>query len=147
MSSSDRPVAEGDQIAFEDHVDRAAGMVADGVADLDDIHTEPYHDETDAELRQAVRATLAEAGDGGQDDPDNVDWAALWDEFGFDGPDGAGEAHISKTQLDLALEVTDQAVQGNPVDHISEAVDDEVLLVWEDSGGSLRGYSLAGDLQ
>lgn len=74
----------------------------------------------------------------------NVDWAALWEEFGFDTPDAAGNEFVSDTALVAALQSTDQPLAGDAEGHIDEAVDDGVLVKRYDDAGTLRGYSFVG---
>jgi len=141
MSHSDRPTAEQDQIAFSEFVDRAAEMVADGLVEFHELTAKEYHDESDDDLRDAVAAQLDGEGDvddaveGGQesrsdayDDPRSVDWAALWEEFGFDTPDATGSKIISDTQLTAALDVAEQPLQGDAEGHIRNALTQETLL-------------------
>lgn len=72
-----------------------------------------------------------------------VDWAALWDEFGFDTENGVSAEHISKTQLRAALECTEQnSASGQSV--IDAAVDDVVLVERRTENDVLLGYVHVG---
>lgn len=58
---------------------------------------------------------------------EDIDWPALWREFGFDTPDAAGCVYASRTQLTAAVESSDQNIAGDAGDHINTAVETGVL--------------------
>lgn len=70
-----------------------------------------------------------------------VDWAALWDEFGFDTPDAAGDQYASDTQLHAAVEASEQGIDGGAESLIQDAVDDGKLRKLE-IPATTRGYVL-----
>ncbi len=72
-----------------------------------------------------------------------VNWAALWEEFGFDTEDGAGLELVSKSQLIPALECSDQDCPTGQ-DVIDGAVDQTILVERRTDGGALRGYVHVG---
>ncbi len=73
----------------------------------------------------------------------DVDWDALWDEFGFDSPDAAGNDFVSNTHLSAALESSDQSVTA-PAARIEAAVNNQILIKRQTAAGALRGYTLIG---
>lgn len=78
------------------------------------------------------------------DSATEIDWAALWDEFGFDSPDAAGTTFASDTQLVAAVQSTVQSPAGDARGHIRQGVDDGVLIPRYTDGGTLRGYAFVG---
>jgi len=52
----------------------------------------------------------------------DIDWPALWREFGFHTPDSVGARYASRTQLRGAIEGSDQQIEGEPQAHIEQAV-------------------------
>lgn len=62
-------------------------------------------------------------------DADQIDWGALWEEFGFDTPDADGSMAISETQLTLALEASEQDIGGTYRQHVRDAVEAGTLAV------------------
>lgn len=90
----------------------------------------------------------ATAENRGRETITEVDWSALWDEFGFDTPDAAGTELISQTQLEAALESTRQGSVVDVRNAITAAVDDDTLAAVEcqtQAGNQqLRGYHLRG---
>jgi hypothetical protein len=77
-------------------------------------------------------------------DATDVDWAALWEEFGFGTPDAAGNKCASDTQLEATLQSTDQSPAGDAIGHISQAVASGTLVKCQTKGGTLRGYAFVG---
>lgn len=152
MSHSDQPTAAADELTFAELVDRAADMVRDGIVATTELETEPHHDQTDQDLRDAVDDALQSEGDESEssnqiNEPRAVDWAALWAEFGFDTVDATGSKIISDTQLQTALECTEQALQGGPEGHIRSGLTQEQLLKRESNDGALQGYIYVGGNQ
>ncbi|NLV14387.1 hypothetical protein [Haloarcula argentinensis] len=86
-------------------------------------------------------------GEATDDSAADVDWAALWDEFGFDTPDAAGNKMASDTQLEAALQATEQSIAGDSEGHINEAVADGSLVKCRAEDGTLRGYAFVGGEQ
>jgi len=86
-------------------------------------------------------------GEATDDSATDVDWAALWDEFGFDTPDAAGNKCASPTQLEAALQSTEQSIAGDPEGHINQAVAGGILVKCRAEGGTLRGYAFVGGEQ
>jgi len=72
-----------------------------------------------------------------------VDWGALWEEFGFDTADAAGNQFASGTQLVAAIQSTDQSVTGDPEGLIKSGVDGGQLHKLTVDRG-LRGYIYTG---
>lgn len=74
-----------------------------------------------------------------------VDWEAIWDEFGFHGADAAGVIAVSQNKLRTALALSEHA-RGDPEALLQSAVESDALnavYVDGDAGGQLlRGYSL-----
>lgn len=73
---------------------------------------------------------------------DEIDWPALFEEFGFDSEDAIGSILISHTQLVGAIGVSEQDIDGTPESNIETALSDGVLRYIEKNGGH-RGYQLA----
>lgn len=102
-------------------------------------------------------ATIADRRENGTDEGDEsdgtavdeLDWQALWAEFGFDTRDAAGCAYASKTQLVAAIQSTAQGYSGDAIATITSAVEDgplhRVETATEDGATTLRGYVL-GDV-
>lgn len=149
---------------YETIVRNAAHMVHDGVIGLDDVCIPGYIEDndwsadfTDEEIREDVAEMLASVekktektqtiGAGGYDD---IDWSALWSEFGFDTPDAVGFAGASHAQLALALSCTTQNVSINPETAITSAVEDGILDEVEattPNGRTVRqGFRLGSDV-
>jgi len=70
-----------------------------------------------------------------------VDWGALWDEFGFDTPDAAGDEYASDTQLHAAVEASEQGIEGGAESLIQGAVEAGTLQQLE-VPATTRGYVL-----
>ncbi|RLM32666.1 hypothetical protein DVK01_20560 [Haloarcula sp. Atlit-120R] len=83
-------------------------------------------------------------GEATDDSATDVDWAALWDEFGFASPDAAGNKMASDTQLEAALQATEQSPAGDVTGHISQAVASGTLVKCKTDAGTLRGYAFVG---
>lgn len=148
-------------VDYDGLVEKGAGLVHDGHMAVKDIEIptriiEEYSDPgfTVEDLREDVQAYLAEHTPDPEPEDDDVDerpttagvdWAALWEEFGFDTPDCRGSYVISRTQLTLALEASDLAT-GNPHALIDEAVGEGVLAHVTADGAKgetiTRGYAL-----
>lgn len=149
-------------IDYDGLVEKGAGLVHDGHLTVEDIeipsriedeYSEPGF--TVEELREDVQAYLDEhttdpepdAVDDNEERPvtDGVDWDGLWSTFGFDTPGSFGTYIATPLQLELPIEVSDQA-RGNPHDHIEKAVDEGYLARLTISGAHgeevLRGYAL-----
>ena len=92
------------------------------------------------------RTTKQSEPDGGATDDSRteVDWAALWKEFGFDTPDAAGFKLASDTQLEAALQPTEQSPAGDVTGHISQAVASGAIVKCQTDAGTLRGYAHVG---
>ena len=110
------------------------------VEDIETVREEHQHspESDDPETEETDDADY-EVGD--------IDWAGLWQEFGFDTPDAVGSRVASTTQLTAAVDVTDQGVPGDPAGHIRAAVDAGLLqevYTEGDAGRTLRGYVLLG---
>lgn len=151
----------GDRVAYDEWVERCANHVLEGFVDEDDerVAPKPYHDATAQEFADDLEARqqeiearrLTNDDDEEQDDSElivedtsSVSWGALWEEFGFDSPDGAGNKMASRIQLKAALQCTDQSVAGSPDGQIREAVNETVLVEQRSSCGTLRGYAYVG---
>lgn len=80
--------------------------------------------------------------------PSEIDWAELWAEFGFDTPDTDGNEYVSRTQLEAAIDASDQNIVGDARGIITDAVDDGVLHKLTASGthgeALTRGFVLDG---
>jgi hypothetical protein len=74
----------------------------------------------------------------------SVDWADLWEEFGFDTPDAAGNKMASRTQLIAALQSTTQDLAGDPLGHINGARAAGKLVERYSGDEALRGYVFVG---
>ena len=83
-------------------------------------------------------------GDQTTDSATEIDWAALWDEFGFDSPDAARNKLASDTQLVAAVQSTEQSPAGDATGHISQAVASGILVECTTEGGTLHGYAFVG---
>lgn len=159
------PALEDAVPSLEERAQRAADLVEEGLADLDDLTAHEHADRTDEEIQEAVEAELARRQDNDasvvqepDDEPeatitsaDGVDWTALWQEFGFDTPNAAGSRFKSATKVYEALRVTDQPVTGDVDKLVTEAVENGTLrkITTETERGEsiLKGYILAGDGQ
>ena len=97
---------------------------------------------SDAEVERVDESNETTAADG-QPDLDEVDWSALWDEFGCPQDDC-----MSRTQLEGALSVTEQDVAGSLSalnEPSQEAVPDGLIAQWTNGdavASVLRGYYL-----
>jgi hypothetical protein len=151
-----------DEADYSTLVTRAADGLYVGYLSWDDIE---LPDAVDAEW-QAFKADVEqkheeiaarrdnEDDSDGEDDAEatgigELDWSALWEEFGFDTRDAAGCRYASKTQLIAAIESTDQGYSGDAMAAITTAVDDGPVHCVEttahDGTTTLRGYVL-GDV-
>jgi hypothetical protein len=74
----------------------------------------------------------------------DVDWPALWHEFGFDSEDASGHVYASSLQLETAVAVSDQHIAGDAQSHIDDAVDDGTL---HELTNPDRGYVLEGGVE
>ena len=92
---------------------------------------------TDADVTDSEADARSPVDDSAENGPgatnaEAIDWAALWEEFGFDTPDANGDLLASRTQLQAALEASDQDISGDAEQQIDDAVDvgdlDEVTL-------------------
>lgn len=83
-------------------------------------------------------------GEATDDSATEVDWPALWEEFGFDTPDAAGFKLASDTQLEAALQSTEQSPAGDVTGHISQAVASGIIITCQTDAGTLRGYAHVG---
>lgn len=81
---------------------------------------------------------------------ENIDWRALFEEFGLHIPDAVGDLAASKTRVHLALEVSDQQIAGEPASHVRTAVENGTLIeetVQSHEGTTVtQGYRLGVDL-
>lgn len=134
-------------------VSQMAHMVDSGVGTLDDVSVpRKVREAGEADtfdldgFREDVRECI-EAGDEGDetvssDEQDGrVDWASLFEEFGFDTPNATGEAFATPLQLEGALDVT---VGGNPGAHIQRGLDAGAIDKLLTDDGQDRGYRLGG---
>lgn len=92
---------------------------------------------------EPIIKSVGESGDN-RTSPDEIDWSALWEEFGFDSTDATGNYVISRTQLVPAIETSEQTIAGDPGAIIEDAVRDgplETNHVADEYGSNhLRGY-------
>jgi hypothetical protein len=139
----DRLLDDDPTMSYDDHVAQAASMVKDGSISLEHLNV-PSSLDADAEVfRNDIRDVLAQ-NECQAVTTENVDWQALWREFGFHTPDAHGTVIVSKTQLKEALRVSDQHTEGSLDSKIDGALQDEILVRnWVD-GDTLRGYILVG---
>jgi hypothetical protein len=165
LELADDEVAK-DVAALEDRLERAADLVADGIVPLADCEAHDIDDIDDEAFRDRVRELLDEDV-GSDDEPDEetpdgqittasaVDWQALWEEFGFHGPNAHGREHVSGTKLAEALRVTDQPITADSRGLIDDAVAADYLttvnLVSDTVGDDVQvvtaGYRLVGGEQ
>jgi hypothetical protein len=137
------PVPERDRVGYEELVRRASDLVDSGEMAIEQIAPKDYHDKDVDTFRAHVRERLDGANSTTDDeDVTSVDWVALWEEYGFDSPDAAGNEFVSKTQLTGAIAASDQGVAGDPLGHVEEAVDDGLLRKLTTATGTTRGYVL-----
>lgn len=127
----------------DDEIDVASMM---GTATTGDAveHGDPavQHGDEDADADQdtiAIGESITEA--------ENIDWQALWEEFGFDTPDAIDSVIQPETRLVGALESSDQGIGGDAETLISDAVDNGTLKKKETPKGALRGYLLEAMLE
>lgn len=97
-----------------------------------------------SEAAQPTQAAVTET--------EQIDWQALWDEFGFDTPDVDDSIVISPTQLELALEASEQDIEGGYSQYIEAAASDGVLVQRTTSkafapGDTTQGYIWEGMLE
>lgn len=117
-SGSTDPVPEADKIALDTLIRRAVSMVQDGTVTLNDVQPKPYHGISTSEFRERVQSQLETQTNSNQintgvaENAEQINWRALWEEFGFDTPDATGQCVISQTQLELAVEVSEQNIAG-----------------------------------
>jgi len=151
--------------SLDERAQRAADLVASGLADLDKLTAHEHADRTDETIRDAVEAELErrQSNNGSvvqepDDEPeatvtsaDGVNWPALWAEFGFDTEDAAGKRAKSATKVREAVRVTEQPVTGDAGQIVSDAVENRTLrkVTAETEGGELilKGYILDGGQQ
>lgn len=156
------PALEDAVPSLEERAQRAADLVAEGLADLEELTAHERADRTDEEIQDAVEAKLASRQDNdasvvqeSDDEPEatittanGVDWTALWAEFGFDTVDAHGNKAKSAVKVEEALRVTEQPVTGDAGQIIADAVENGTLTRIEaatDRGGSvLKGFILEG---
>lgn len=102
--------------------------------------------ESPEELRFEDEQSIISTGEKAITNPQEVDWAALWEEFGFDTPNAIGSIVISKTQLTGAIESSDQNISLSTDDAIDWATEHDILLKKEIRGWEgemqLRGFIL-----
>jgi hypothetical protein len=105
-------------------------------------------DET-REFDSAFESTLTEGDDNTESSVvefGQIDWNALWEEFGFDTEDSRGSFVISHTQLEAAIEVSEQDITIDGTSVIQQAVEDDILIEdhTTDQNGTQqrRGYVL-----
>lgn len=152
------------EYAYLDAVQDAAVWVETGQWAQEDIVLPEDFDEAGVDLEAFVEdietvreehQDSLESTDAATQEPDDdhyevgdIDWAALWEEFGFETPDAVGSRVASTTQLMAAIDVSDQGIPGDPAAHIQAAVDadllHEVYAESDDAGRTLRGYVLPG---
>lgn len=151
---------------YEEVVRNAAWLVHEGVVAFDEVavpqtfaEAEDQTDVTDEQLREDVKEYMprVEAADpktqnhetaSVEESSSTVDWEAIWDEFGFGTPDAAGFAGASRTQLELALDCSEQNLTVSVQGAIGGAVEggelDTVGAVGGDGQPTIRGYRLGG---
>lgn len=152
---------EAERTRYEEIVRNAAWLVHDGVVSMDDVAVPTtYQEDPDApdvaddELREDVREYMpkVEAADPKtkqnerkeQQSASELDWGALWEEFGFGEPDAVGFCGASLTQLQLAIDATNQGVNVAPEVAITEAVENGEIVSVETAADvdtvATRGY-------
>jgi len=89
--------------------------VQDKLADLEERHESNASEDEETQTESTPQQT------------DGVDWAALWEEFGFGSEDANGDIYASKTQLRGAIESSDQGIAGDADSLIKHAVEDGTL--------------------
>lgn len=70
---------------------------------------------------------------------EGIDWAALFTEFGLNTPDAVGHCFASQTQLQAAVECSEQDIGGDAQTHIDDAVDAGEIQAIE-ADGAVVGY-------
>lgn len=140
-------------------VEHGAYLVHAGHMDVDALvvpDREEYDDLalTDAELREAVQERLEDLADDGEEDEDDadptapadVDWPALWSEFGFESPNANGDVIAHHPQLVAAVESSDQEIARDADAVIDEGVRQGEIVpdATTDTDGErhVRGYVL-----
>lgn len=135
---------------FRKRVRIAADMVWNGHVSLDECEAHEVNGRTDEAFREAVREELASdrftrpEADGGQEQAaeegtdgsspdgfstsDKIDWRALFEEFDMHTPGPDGTLAVSRTTLELAIQVSHQQITGSPASHIESAVEDGDLI-------------------
>lgn len=157
--------AEEELTRYEQLVREGAWYVHDGLYPIDELEVpqriheaDDQPDVTDEEFRDDIREYMekVEVADpktknnerDAQQSISELDWAALWDEFGFGEPDAVGFRGASLTQLRLAIDATDQGVNVAPEVAINDAVDrGEIVPVKtpaDEGTVATRGYCRPG---
>lgn len=151
----------GDPYDYETLVARYEWYVKEGHADLEEVElpddvpeaapfdAEDLRADIARELGRMSGHTEPEATTNVQPDlQSGVDWAALWDEFGL-----GGKRPVPSAVLTLAVECSEQNIDGDSQQRIAEGVDSGVLLTEEretanvgseeiESGTITAGYRL-----
>jgi hypothetical protein len=144
----------------EYYVKYGADVVTDGKQSIEELTAPADIDMTDADFQERVAAEL-ESAVIVDDEPDDegqpksitrageVDWQALWAEFGFDSPDAHGNESVGRTKLREALQVSEQPIAADSQALIDSALSDGILhestlSAGEDSGTVVAGYIFDG---
>lgn len=72
--------------------------------------------------------------DQNQTNVEDIDWPALWAEFGFDTPGPDGKRAKAPLKVKTAIEVSEQRIAGNPQTIIDHAIQSGILQQVETLG-------------
>ena len=145
-----------DPEVYSRRVDTAARLLDDGTASLEELTLPDELAEFDVDY-DAFEADVEAKLDTISDDDDaaagagtvveataDIDWGALFQEFGFHTVDANGNWAVPRTTLLEAIDVSEQGIQGDARAHVETAVERGILepVHLNEDGGTtvLQGY-------